>query len=47
MAGLKVIIDTISPWRGTRSESPAEEKTAVRHESRVSRPWLNLASGQK
>jgi hypothetical protein len=44
MAGLKVIIDTISPWRSTRSESPAQERN-VRHESR--HPRFNLASGQK
>lgn len=45
MAGLKLIIDTISPWRSTRSsESPVQEKNA-RHELR--HPRFNLASGQK
>jgi hypothetical protein len=44
LAGLKIIIDTISPWRSTRSESPTQEKN-VRPESRY--PRFNLAGGQK
>jgi hypothetical protein len=44
LAGLKIIIDTISPWRGARVESPAQDKN-VRPEPRY--PRFNLAAGQK
>jgi hypothetical protein len=44
MAGLKIIIDTISPWRSARSENAAQEKNA-RSEARY--PRFNLAAGQK
>ena len=44
LAGLKIIIDTISPWRSARSESPAQEKN-VRPEPRY--PRFNVAAGQK
>jgi hypothetical protein len=44
LAGLKIIIDTISPWRSARSESFAQEKNG-RSESRY--PRFNLATGQK
>jgi hypothetical protein len=44
LAGLKIIIDTISPWRNARSESPLPERTA-KPEPRIQR--TNLAGGQK
>jgi hypothetical protein len=44
LAGLKIIIDTISPWRSSRPESSVQEK-APRHEPRSER--FNLAGGQK
>ena len=44
LAGLKIIIDTISPWRNARSENPLPERTA-KPEPRIQR--TNLAGGQK
>ena len=44
LAGLRVIIDTISPWRNVRPESSAQEKTS-RLEPRTQR--LTVASGQR
>jgi hypothetical protein len=40
LAGLKIIIDTISPWRSHRAEGAVQEK-APRY------PRFNLAGGQK
>ena len=42
LAGLKVITETISPWRNARPESSVQEK---RPEARTQR--LNLASSQR
>jgi hypothetical protein len=42
LAGLKVIIETISPWRNARPESSVQEK---RSEPRTQR--FNVASGQR
>ena len=42
LAGLKVIIETISPWRNVRPESSVQEK---RPEPRTQR--FNVASGQR
>jgi hypothetical protein len=39
LSGLSLIIDTISPWRNVRSESPVQEKTS-RPEPRTQRPSL-------
>jgi hypothetical protein len=44
LAGLKIIIDTISPWRNARPESSAQER-ASRSEPRIQRS--NLAGSQK
>jgi len=44
LAGLKIIIDTISPWRNARPESSVQEKTS-RPEPRMQR--FHLAGGQK
>jgi hypothetical protein len=44
LAGLKIIIDTISPWRNARPETSVQERTA-KLESRMQR--TNLAGGQK
>jgi hypothetical protein len=46
LTGLKIIIDTISPWRGTHLDSSAQEKTSKHaHEPRIQR--FNLAGGLK
>ncbi len=42
LAGLKVIMDTISPWKSARPESSVQEK---RPEPRTQR--FNVASGQR
>ena len=44
LAGLRIIMDTISPWRNARHESSMPEKTS-RSEARMQR--FNLAGGQK
>ncbi len=44
LAGLKIIIDTISPWRNARPESSIHEKTC-RPEPRMQR--FSLPGGQK
>jgi hypothetical protein len=44
LAGLKIIIDTISPWRNARLETSVQEK-AAKSEPRIQR--TNLAGGQK
>ncbi len=44
LAGLKIIIDTISPWRNARPESSVQEKTS-RPEPRMQR--FHLGGGQK
>jgi hypothetical protein len=44
LAGLKIIIDTISPWRNARPETSVQERTS-RAEPRLQR--TNLAGGQK
>jgi hypothetical protein len=44
LAGLKIIIDTISPWRNARPEASVQERTS-RPEPRIQR--TNLAGGQK
>lgn len=44
LSGLRIIIDTISPWRNARPESSVQEKTS-RPEPRTQR--LTLASGQR
>ncbi len=44
LSGLRIIIDTISPWRNVRSESSGQEKTS-KTEPRSQR--LNLANAQK
>jgi hypothetical protein len=44
LAGLKIIIDTISPWRTARPETSVQEKIS-RPEPRIQRS--NLAGGQK
>src|SRR5215475_16035036 len=38
LAGLKIIIDTISPWRSAQPESSLQEKTP-RSEPRLQRSW--------
>ncbi len=44
LAGLKIIIDTISPWRNARPDTSVQDRTS-KHEPRVHR--FNLAGGQK
>ena len=44
LAGLKIIIDTISPWRSARQETSVQERTS-KPEPRIQR--TNLAGGQK
>jgi hypothetical protein len=44
LAGLKIIIDTISPWRNARPETSAQDR-ASRSEPRIQRS--NLAGSQK
>ncbi len=44
LAGLKIIIDTISPWRTARPETSVQERIS-RPEPRIQRS--NLAGGQK
>jgi hypothetical protein len=44
LAGLKIIIDTISPWRNARPD-PSVQERASRSESRIQRS--NLAGSQK
>jgi hypothetical protein len=44
LSGVKVIMDTISPWRNVRPESSVQEKTS-RHEPRTQR--LTVANGQR
>jgi hypothetical protein len=44
LAGLKIIIDTISPWRNARPDTSVQER-ASRSESRIQRS--NLAGSQK
>ncbi len=44
LSGLRIIIDTISPWKNVRPESSAQEKT-LKTEPRSQR--LNLANGQR
>jgi hypothetical protein len=44
LAGLRVIIDTISPWRNVRPD-PVQEKPSSRPEPRMQRS--TLASGQR
>ena len=44
LAGLKIIIETISPWRNARTEISAQEKTS-KPEPRI--PRTNLAGAQK
>ena len=38
LAGLKIIIETISPWRSAQPESSLQEKTS-RSEPRLQRSW--------
>ena len=38
LAGLKIIIETISPWRSAQPESSLQEKTS-RSEPRMQRSW--------
>jgi hypothetical protein len=44
LAGLKIIIDTISPWRSARHETSVQDRTS-KPEPRIQR--TNLAGGQK
>jgi hypothetical protein len=44
LAGLKIIIDTISPWRNARPETAVHERI-LRPESRIQRS--NLPGGQR
>jgi hypothetical protein len=44
LAGLKIIIDTISPWRAARADASVQERIS-RPEPRLQRS--NLAGGQK
>jgi hypothetical protein len=44
LSGVRIIIDTISPWRNVRPESSVQEKTS-RPEPRTQR--LTVASGQR
>jgi hypothetical protein len=44
LSGVRIIIDTISPWRNVRPESSVQEKTS-RPEPRTQR--LSLASGPR
>ena len=44
LAGLKIIIDTISPWRNARPETSVQERTS-KAEPRIQR--TNLAGAQK
>ena len=44
LAGLKIIIDTISPWRSARQETSVQDRTS-KPEPRIQR--TNLAGGQK
>ena len=44
LAGLKIIIDTISPWRAARADTSVQERIS-RPEPRIQRS--NLAGGQK
>ena len=44
LAGLKIIIDTISPWRNARPETSGQERTS-KPEPRIQR--TNLAGAQK
>jgi hypothetical protein len=44
LAGLKIIIDTISPWRAARADTSVQERIS-RPEPRLQRS--NLAGGQK
>jgi hypothetical protein len=44
MSGVRIIMDTISPWRKARPESSVQEKTS-RPEPRTQR--LTVASGQR
>jgi hypothetical protein len=44
LAGLKIIIDTISPWRNARPDASVQERTS-RSEPRIQRS--NLAGSQK
>jgi hypothetical protein len=44
LVGLKIIIDTISPWRNARPDTSVQER-ASRSESRIQRS--NLAGSQK
>jgi hypothetical protein len=44
LSGLKIIIDTISPWRNARPESSGQEKTA-KTEPRSQR--VNLTNGHR
>jgi len=44
LSGLRIIIDTIAPWRNVRSEDPVQEK-AAKPEPRTQR--LNFANGQR
>jgi hypothetical protein len=44
LSGVRIIMDTISPWRNARPESSVQEKTS-RPEPRKQR--LNVASGQR
>ena len=45
LAGLRVIIDTISPWRNVRPEAPVQGKPSSTPEPRMQRS--TLASGQR
>jgi hypothetical protein len=44
LSGLRIIIDTIAPWKNVRSEGSVQEKPA-KPEPRAQRP--NLATGQR
>jgi hypothetical protein len=44
LSGLRIIIDTIAPWRNVRSEGSVQEK-AAKPEPRTQRP--NFANGQR
>jgi len=44
LAGLKIIIDTISPWRNARPETSVQDRTS-KPEQRIQR--TNLAGAQK
>ena len=44
LSGLRIIIDTIAPWRNVRSEGLVQEK-AAKPEPRTQRP--NFANGQR